>query len=155
MRDIARCTLELQMSSPDLVRPSYSAVALFGRLLMGAIFVLSGADKLLAPAATMAGFAQLGLPVPSMVFAVAVLVELGIGLAFCAGLFSRSAALILAFWCIATAMVAHTNFADRNMMIHFFKNVSMCGGYLSAALLGPGAFSIDALVRPSSFARLS
>ena len=123
--------------------------ALFDRLLMGAIFVWSGAGKLLAPAATMAGFAKLGLPMPPMAFAVAVLVELGIGLAFCAGLFSRSAALILAFWSIATAMVAHTNFADRNM-IRFFKNVSMCGGFIFAALLGPGAFSIDALMRRSS-----
>lgn len=84
-----------------------------------------------------------------MVFAVAVLIELYIGLAFCVGLFSRSAALILAFWSIATALVAHTNCADRNMMIHFFKNVSMCGGFIFAALLGPGAFSIDALMRPS------
>jgi putative oxidoreductase len=137
------------MSNPGLARSSYSAAALFARVLMGAIFVWSGAGKLLAPAATMASFAKLGLPVPPMAFAVAVLVELGIGLAFCAGLFSRSAALVLAFWSIATALVAHTNFADRNMMIHFFKNVSMCGGFIFAALLGPGAFSIDALMRPS------
>ena len=137
------------MSNPDLARPSYSAAALFGRFLMGGIFLWSGADKLLAPAATVAGFAKLGLPVPPMAFAVAVLVELGIGLAFCAGLFSRSAALVLAFWSIATALVAHTNFADRNMMVHFFKNVSMCGGFISAALLGPGVFRIDALMRPS------
>jgi putative oxidoreductase len=137
------------MSNPGLARSSYSAAALFARVLMGAIFVWSGAGKLLAPAATMASFAKLGLPVPPMAFAVAVLVELGIGLAFCAGLFSRSAALVLAFWSIVTALVAHTNFADRNMMIHFFKNVSMCGGFIFAALLGPGAFSIDALMRPS------
>lgn len=50
------------MNNPDLARPSYSAAALFGRLLMGAIFVWSGAGKLLAPAATMAGFAKLGSP---------------------------------------------------------------------------------------------
>jgi hypothetical protein len=48
MRDIARCTLEIL----DLARRSYSAATLFGRLLMGGIFLWSGADKLLAPAAT-------------------------------------------------------------------------------------------------------
>jgi hypothetical protein len=54
MRDIARCILEIQMSNPDLARPSHSAAALFGRFLMGGVFLWSGADKLLAPAATVA-----------------------------------------------------------------------------------------------------
>jgi hypothetical protein len=66
MRDIARCTLEIL----DLARSSYSAATLFGRLLIGGNFLWSGADKLLAPAATVAGVAKLGLPVPPMVFAV-------------------------------------------------------------------------------------
>jgi putative oxidoreductase len=137
------------MANPDVSRPSYAAAALLGRLLLGAIFVWSGIGKLLAATVTIEGFARLGLPIPPLAFAVAVLIEFGVGLAFCIGFYSRSAALILAFWCIATAMVAHTNFADRNMMIHFFKNVSMCGGFIFAALLGPGAFSVDALMRPN------
>ena len=79
-----------------------------------------------------------------------VLIEVGVGLIFIVRFYTRTAALILAFWCIATALVAHTNFADRNMLIHFFKNISMCGGFISAALLGPGAFSIDTLIWPKS-----
>ena len=42
---------------------------------------------------------------------------------------TRPFGLVLGLWCIATALVAHTNFADRNMEIHFFKNVAMAGGF--------------------------
>jgi putative oxidoreductase len=138
------------MNNPDLPRLSYAAVAVFARLLMGAIFVWSGVGKLLAATATVGYFGKLGLPVPPMAFTAAVFVEVVIGILFVAGFCTRSTALILAFWSIAMALVAHTNFADRNMLIHFYKNVSMCGGFISVALLGPSAFSIDALIWPRS-----
>jgi putative oxidoreductase len=138
------------MSNVNIARPPYAAAALLGRLLMGAIFVWSGLGKVLASTATIGYFAKLGLPLPPLAFTVTVLIEVGVGLIFIVGFYTRTAALILAFWCIATALVAHTNFADRNMLIHFFKNISMCGGFISAALLGPGAFSIDTLIWPKS-----
>src|SRR5260370_1962064 len=53
----------------------------------------------------------------------AVVVELGGGLAILFGLFARPVGLALAIWCVATALIAHTNFADRNQEIHFLKNM--------------------------------
>jgi uncharacterized membrane protein YphA (DoxX/SURF4 family) len=35
------------------------------------------------------------------------------------GLFTRPVGLVLAVWCAATALIAHTKFADRNQEIHF------------------------------------
>ena len=119
---------------------------LMGRVLLGAIFVWSGYGKAVAASGTIAYFEKLGLPVPVAAYAVTVIIELGIGLLFVFGLFTRPAALILAFWCIATALVAHSNFADRNMLIHFYKNVAMCGGFIYAAILGPGRISVDARI---------
>jgi putative oxidoreductase len=141
------------MNKPDVELTSYGAAAAFGRLLMGAIFVWSGIGKLLAASATIEYFAKLGLPMPPAALTVAVLVEAGIGFIFFIGFCTRSAALVLGFWCIATAIAGHSNFADRNMLIHFYKNVSMCGGFISVALLGPGAFSIDDLFGRARFAR--
>ena len=46
----------------------------------------------------------------------------------------------------ATALAAHTNFADRNMEIHFFKNIAMAGGFAYVAAFGGGAYSFDALI---------
>lgn len=117
---------------------------LLGRVLLSALFIWSGWGKLLAAAATQAAFAQRGLPLPPIAWIIAVAVELGGGLTILFGIFTRCAAAILAVWCVATALIAHTNFADRNMEIHFFKNIAICGGFLFVAVLGAGAWSLDA-----------
>jgi putative oxidoreductase len=40
--------------------------------------------------------------------------------------------------------VAHSNFADPNMMIHFLKNLAMAGGFLQLVAFGAGGWSLDA-----------
>jgi putative oxidoreductase len=124
-----------------------SAAMLFGRIAMAAIFLWGGYGKLMAPTATMAAFVHLGLPAPFLAYLAAVVVELGGGVLILVGGLTRWAAIVLAVWCIATALAAHSNFADRNMEIHFFKNVAMMGGFAYIAAVGAGAFSLDALAR--------
>ena len=122
-------------------------MTLLGRVLLSTIFLWSGWGKLMSAAATQAYFAKLGLPAPELAFAVAVAVELGGGLLLLTGLFTRASAAILALWCIATAVAAHSNFADRNMEIHFLKNVGLAGGMLYVIAFGAGSYSLDAIVR--------
>jgi putative oxidoreductase len=129
------------------MRTTENATLLLARILMAVIFVLGGWGKLIAPAMTQAYFARYGLPLPPVAWVIAVVVELGGGLAILFGLFMRPAAAVLAIWCVATALVAHTHFADRNMQIHFMKNIAMAGGFLYAAVLGAGAWSLDAAWR--------
>jgi putative oxidoreductase len=74
----------------------------------------------------------------------AVVIELGGGLAILFGLFTRPVAFVCAIWCVATALIAHTNFADRIQEIQFFKNMGMTGGFLYIAAFGAGAWSLDA-----------
>jgi len=116
---------------------------LLSRVLMAAIFVHGGIGKALAPSETMAGFARLHLPIPGAAYAVALLVEIGVGLAFLIGWKARTAALILAIWCIATALVAHSHLDDRAQMINFMKNLCMAGGFLQVVAYGAGRFSVD------------
>ena len=118
-----------------------------GRILLSVIFLWGGWGKLMAAAATQAYFAKLGLPLPEAAWAVAVIVEFGVGLLLLAGLFTRASAAILAVWCIATALAAHTNFADRNMLINFLKNIEIAGGFLYVLAFGGGGYSLDALLR--------
>ena len=119
---------------------------LLGRILLSTIFLWSGWGKLMNAAATQAAFGKLGLPMPDATWALAVVVELVVGLALLTGLFTRASALILAAWCIGTAWVAHTNFAVREQEINFLKNVVMAGGLLYVVAFGAGAFSLDALL---------
>ena len=84
------------------------------------------------------------LPMATLGWILAVVIELGGGLAILLGLFTRPVGLVLAIWCLATALIAHTNFADRNQEIHFLKNMAMMGGFLYVAALGARAWSLDA-----------
>ena len=114
-----------------------------GRLLIGLPFAMSGLGKLAAFGPTTAMIAAVGLPVPPLAFAVAVIVELGGGLLLVAGYQTRFVAIALALFSVATAVSFHSNFADQNQMIHFLKNVMMAGGLLQIAAFGAGAISLD------------
>jgi putative oxidoreductase len=110
---------------------------------MGAIFVWAGYGKAMAPSATIAGFGHLGLPLPGAAYAVALVVELGGGILFLIGFKSRLTGLVLAVWCIATALVAHDHPGNHEAMIHFMKNLCMAGGLLQVVAFGPGRLSVD------------
>jgi putative oxidoreductase len=122
----------------------YKFLPLLGRILLGAPFVLSGLSKLGAYAATVGYIGVAGLPLPSLAFVVAVVIELGGGLLLLTGYRVRFASLVMAVFSLATAVFFHHNFADQNQMIHFLKNVMMAGGLLQITYFGAGAFSLDA-----------
>ncbi|CAG9265389.1 DoxX family protein [Paraburkholderia unamae] len=122
----------------------YKFLPLLGRVLIGAPFLMSGLGKLAAHAATVGYIASAGLPVPSLAYVVAVLVEVGGGLLLMSGYRARFVAVALAVFSVMTAISFHHNFADQNQMIHFLKNVMMAGGLLQIAYFGAGAFSLDA-----------
>jgi putative oxidoreductase len=118
-------------------------VGLLGRILMSAIFIWGGYNKAIAPTATMAMMGHYGLPLPGAAYAVALIIELGLGVLFLIGFRARLTALVLAAWCIATAMVAHYHPGDTGQMIHFMKNVCMAGGFLQVVAFGAGRISVD------------
>ena len=115
-----------------------------GRLLIGGIFLMSGLSKLPAYSYITAAISGAGLPFAPLGFAVAVIVEIGLGLLVAIGYRTRAAAFGLAIWCLVTAIFFHRNFADQNMMIHFLKNLMMAGGLLQIVHFGAGAVSLDA-----------
>jgi putative oxidoreductase len=118
------------------------SVLMVGRIFMSAIFISGGLTKLIGAAASQAMMAKYGLPMPMLAWVITVIIELGGGLALVFGVATRPTATVLGLWCIATALVAHTNFADPNMRGHFMKNAA--GGFAYVAVFGAGAYSIDA-----------
>ena len=118
-------------------------VPLIGRILIAAIFVLSGFSKLTAPAGTIAYINAAGLPAPTLAYAVALTVELGGGLLLIAGYRTRIVAAVLTVFAFTTAIGFHRDLADQNQFIHFFKNVAMAGGLLQVVAFGGGRLSLD------------
>jgi len=115
-----------------------------GRLLLGGIFLMSGLSKLTAYAGITAAISGAGLPFAPLGFAVAVIVEIGLGVLLLIGYRVRPVALGLAIWCLVTAIFFHSNFADQNQMIHFLKNLLIAGGLLQIVHFGAGPVSLDA-----------
>jgi putative oxidoreductase len=119
-------------------------LAPLGRLLLVAVFLLSGSGKLADPSGTIAFIGSTGAPLPAVGYALSVAIELGVSALFLIGYQTRVAAAILALFCVATALLFHNNFADQNQMINFMKNLAMAGGFLQVVALGAGSFSLDA-----------
>jgi putative oxidoreductase len=120
------------------------AIALAGRALISAIFVMSGLGKVTQPAATIAYMTAVGLPLAPLGLAAAALVELGGGIALIFGYRTRFVAAALAVFAIVTALIFHSALSDQSQFIHFFKNVAVAGGLLQVVAFGGGRFSVDA-----------
>ena len=119
-----------------------------GRLFIGLPFMVSGLSKVAAYGATIGLIASSTLPLPApLAYAGAVAVEIGCGLLVITGYQTRAAAIVLALFCLATAVFFHTNFGDPNQIFHFIKNLVMTGGLLQIVANGAGAVSIDNLRR--------
>jgi len=117
---------------------------LAGRILMAAIFVMSGIGKIANPAGTLGYINAMGLPFPELALAGAIGIEVVGGLLLIAGLYTRPVALALAAFSIVTGLVFHSAIADQNQMIHLMKNLAMAGGLLQIAAFGAGSLSLDA-----------
>jgi putative oxidoreductase len=133
--------------STEALASASSYVSLAGRLIVAPLFLLSGLSKLAAPAATIGMIESVGLPLPTLGYAMAVLVEIVGSLALLAGYRTRAVASIMALFTVGAALAFHSNLADQNQFIHFFKNISITGGLLQIVAFGAGRFSLDHLRR--------
>jgi len=131
-------------NSPASFQSRPTVVPLVGRTMISTIFVLSGLSKIAAPAMTIGYIQSVGLPLPSIAFALSAFVEIVGGLALLLGFRTRIVAAVLALFSIATALVFHSALGDQNQFIHFFKNVAMAGGLLQIVAFGGGRLSLDA-----------
>ena len=118
------------------------AIALGGRLLLAAIFVLSGFTKLGAAEGTIGYIASVGLPFAEAIYYAVVALEIVGGIMLVAGFKTRTVAVALGVFSIAAAVTFHADFADQNQMIHFLKNLALAGGMLQVAAFGPGRLAL-------------
>ena len=130
-----------------MTRQQSDLFALIGRILMSLIFIMSGFNKLLGPANTIQHIAADGLPLPPAAYVVAVLCELGGGLAILLGWQTRIAAAALSLFCLVTALAVHFQPGASGQMVNFWKNITMAGGFLYVVAHGAGAWSLDAWLR--------
>ncbi len=125
---------------------------LAGRVLMAALFIPAGLGKIAGFQGTAGYIASKGLPLPEVGAVVAIVVEVLVAAALLVGWQTRWAALILAAFTAAAAVIFHNYWglpADQQMMqsINFWKNMAVVGGLLAFAVHGAGAWSVDGMRR--------
>jgi putative oxidoreductase len=120
---------------------SHASISLVARALLSVIFILAGLQKITGYEVTVAYMQAFG--VPGALLPLAIVAELGGGLAILVGFFARMAALALAGFCIVAGAIFHSNFADDVQMVLFLKNLALAGGLLLLFANGPGAWAVN------------
>ena len=116
-------------------------VLLVGRLLLAWIFLHEGAFLLVNYSASSIAMTKMGTP--AFALAPVVAFQLVAGLSIAAGCYTRCGALALGLFCLVTAILFHTNFAVRNELLHFEKDIAIAGGLFVLMVCGAGRWSVD------------
>jgi putative oxidoreductase len=133
----------LAIPSNWMVRVS-DFVLLAGRLLLALIFLHEGFALALHFDGTVQAMAQLGIGTPLVIATIALQIVAGLSVGL--GFSTRLGAVALGLFCVATAALFHTNFANHNELLHFEKDLAIAGGMFTLAIAGAGRFSLDMLV---------
>tara|TARA_B100001057_G_scaffold474596_1_gene540341 strand:- start:373 stop:759 length:387 start_codon:yes stop_codon:yes gene_type:complete len=120
-----------------------------GRLLISALFLLSAYNKILSIDGTM-GWME-GYGIPGFLLYPTIALEIILPLFVIIGYNARLSAGLLAFFCVATAFIFHSNFADQMQTIAFLKNIGLAGGFLFLVANGTKEWSVD---RKKKYVRL-
>lgn len=124
-------------------------VSLFGRILLSAIFILSGFSKIFIFHSVAGMLAAKSFPLAAVAAGIAIAIELLGGLAILTGFKARVTAWIVFLYLIPTTLMFHNFWTMQGAMrmgnqTHFMKNLAIMGGLLLLASNGAGRYSLDA-----------
>ena len=118
-------------------------IPLIGRILLSAIFLMSGLNKITNFGGTEKYMAAVGMPLTKLFLISAIILEVIGGLSILLGYKAKWGAWALVIFLIPATLIFHSNFSDQIQMIMLMKNLAMIGGLLMVANFGAGAISLD------------
>ncbi len=129
-------------------------LSFLGRALIALLFIPAGFAKIGGFVGTAGYIGSMGVPLPEVAAAIAIAVELGLGILLLVGFQTRWAALGIAVFTVVITFIFHPYWGIPAEMVmsqkmNFFKNMAIVGGLLSMAASGAGAWSLDAKLNKS------
>ena len=119
----------------------YNILDLLGRILISAVFFLSGINKIQQYEDTAEWMESFDLP--SLLLTPAIILEIVLPILIIIGYKVRISAALMALFCFATAIIFHNDFSNQMQFISFFKNIGLAGGFLFLVVNGAKDFSLD------------
>ena len=114
---------------------------LTGRIFISGVFLLSGFNKIVNYDGTVDWMESFGLP--GFLLIPAIILEILAPILIIIGYQTRIAAGALSLFCLATAIIFHTDFSDQMQFIAFMKNLALAGGFLFLVVNGAKGYCLD------------
>ena len=114
---------------------------LIGRVFISGIFLLSGFDKIGNYDGTIGWMESFGIP--GFLLIPAIVLEIVAPILIIVGYKTKIAAASLSLFCLATAIIFHTDFSDQMQFIAFMKNLALAGGFLFLVVNGAKGYCLD------------
>ncbi|MBD1149836.1 DoxX family protein [Pelagibacterales bacterium SAG-MED29] len=114
---------------------------LIGRVFISTIFLFSGYNKIFNYSGTVVWMEGFG--VPGFLLGPTIVLEILLPILIIIGYRTQISAILLAIFCIATAIIFHLDFDNQGQTIAFLKNFALAGGFLFIAAHGPKEWSVE------------
>ena len=114
---------------------------LFARILISVLFFLNGVFKINNYTGSVDWMEGFGIP--GILIIPAIVLEIVAPILIIIGYKTRIAAALLGIFCIATAVIFHSDFGDQIQLTSFLKNIALAGGFLFLVVNGAKGFSLD------------
>lgn len=136
------------------MKTEYPVSYLIGRASLGALFAVSGINKLFGFAYVAGWMASAGVPAANLLLALTIAIELIGGVMLITGYKARIAAIAIALFLIPVTLVFHAFWnvdaaSFQNEMTQFLKNLAILGGMLVVIDREQGALAPSALASVS------
>lgn len=114
-----------------------------GRIFLSAIFIISGLGKAFNFSGTVTFMDSAGIPFAGIALVLALILEIGGGLALLLGWRVQHAAYALIVFSVLATLFFHLDFSVQANQVAFFKNLGLIGGLFYVITFGAGKWNVD------------
>ena len=114
---------------------------LVGRIFISLVFLLSGINKIGNYEGTIGWMESLGMP--GIFLIPAIILEIVAPILIMVGYKVKISATLLSLFCLATAIIFHTDFSNQIQFVSFMKNIALAGGFLFLVINETKEFSLE------------